>query len=1436
MVALVERFGKYHVLERLARGGMAEVYKVKTVGIAGFEKIQALKRILPEYAREPRFIRSFVDEARIAVELNHRNIVQVFDFGKAAGELFLAMELIEGIDLRTAISDAARKRVELPVALACYILSEIGAGLDYAHRKTDHQGRNLGIVHCDVSPQNIMMSLEGYVKILDFGVARARFGTSRIGKRLRGKPRYMAPEQTRGEAPTPATDVFALAIIAWELLTGLPLFDGRDLASILEAVRRADAPAVDKLNPDVPAELSDAIARALTPQPENRGTSADIAAVLGRTAREIGGGGPRGLSAWLATLYPPPPPTAVPEPIEEPETTGPTSVEIPRAPEPVRQRAATPLPVQLENTANTVAGHVPDTRADDIDSDAKRPVALLEKRRVVACAVLVDGGSEPLRQQLTRMLGDLAYKRGAVVHSEHADGVVALFGLEVAGEDDVANAMSYALDTVEAAREAARLVEGDMAVRIGARAGITAQRRASGGYRLVGDSVQDAIDLARGAQPNRPLLAGGTGRLTSAYYAFRELPARRHLGARRRLRVLELLGPRSFDERDRALLERHGRFFGRQRQLSQLWHAFESANDEHRRVTVALVGEPGVGKSRLVAEFVARATATTVEPMMVAVAAAPSGKVAPFTLITELFQSALNLPPGRGEGARSRLTQRLRRVMDQAEVRADDVDDLVGAVEYAMELRDGALTSSPQPSTDLRDRLTAGLRSFRAVTMASQRPLVTVIEDLHYCDRASADVLHATVTEPTGGAELLVLTTRPEGLDSVPDAVAEVIELLELGGKDLRELIVDRLGTAASAGAIAAVVARAGGNPLFVEELASAVRESGSTEIPSSARDVIIARVDQLPHAAKAALQHAAVLGPTFRARIVEELLGPDVHTQLELLCEEGLLDRPDRASPEAREGELTFTRGLTREVVYENLSTAARRQTHARAGELLASRYQAGREEPPAEIANHLELGGQQPAAAAYWLRAGRVALAAFDAPAAVAAFTRTLDLERTPGDVPASAASVARRREALAGREDAYRQLGEHERQAADLRELEVLCIGDAARLADVKNRAAVRHLRLGDYGAAVAASEEAEESAALGRDEAGEANALRIRAEAYERQGHYDQALDIIRRAVEIFGRIGDFEGETKAMIGAGRIHLVRAHYEEARDAYKPIIERVRQSGDPWLERVVRNHVAVIHMCLGNFESAIRSARRSVDICRRYGDRAREGDNLSVCGIILLEVGRYDEAREHFQRALSILGGTGSRWSRADCLVYAGATEGHLRNWTAALDHLEESMTTAREIGARYIEANALVAMATVLLQRAEPGDVERACDAARDAAETARNATLVGPEIQGLSRQAEATWIAGDVDSALELSARAVALLDEHRYVEGSEEDILYTHYEVLRAAGSDEADAMRERARQGVMRKLSGLTDPDWRRSFTEDVALHAELMKPKGAS
>jgi serine/threonine protein kinase/tetratricopeptide (TPR) repeat protein len=1432
--ALTRRLGKYHVLDRIAQGGMAEIYKAKTVGIAGFEKILALKRILPTFAREARFIRSFIDEARIAVTLNHRNIVQVFDFGKADGELYLAMELIEGVDLKSALESAREANLGMPPAVACCILADVAAGLDYAHRKADAEGRPLGIVHCDVSPQNVMLSYEGFIKILDFGVARARFANPPREKRLRGKPRYMAPEQTRGLIPTAATDVFALGILCWELLTGLPLFEGSDLGEILAAVRRADAPRVSSLNPDVPEYLSEAIARALAPQQDRRGDAGELAIALARTARELTPlPSSRAIAEWLSDVlgtqepyeqttseFSSPDPGDRHEAITSTTSTGNTTIiteigdEVPMPPD------LPPAHFELDIVSSG------DESVDRQDDGA----ALVENRRVVATAVVADGGESQTRRELCRMVAELAYKHGALVHGHTGDGLVAVFGLEVAGEDDIASAMQFSLDAVELARETTQADRtGGPSLRVATRAGIAAQRSART-LHLRGDAIEEARALAREAEPSRPLLTGGTGRLASAQFAFRELPARRLRS--RRLRILELLGPRDFDERTRALHQRRGRFVGRLRELERMDAALQQTLVDERRRVIAVVGEAGVGKSRLVAEFVARVQSRPHPPRLIAVAASPVARDAPFWLVGDLLQSALNMPPRRGQAARGALIQRLRHVLTPVGMDRAEVDESLASVELALELRDGGLGAATEAhaSANLRERVTSALRGVRR---ALAGPLLMVVEDLHLADVTSGEVLRSALRSPEGGdPDMVVLTSRGD-LEGLPPGT-EIIQLADLEEPERSELVTDRLAEASTAVTVAAVARRARGNPLFIEELASAVREGGRAEdtdggprageVPAGVRDVLIARVDRLPPETRATLQHAAVVGPVFRSRILEELLGSSVHHHLQELVEEGMIVRADYGAAEVDEGELAFQHDLLQEVVYESLAGAARRRTHARLGKLLAARLDAGREEPPLLVARHLELGGEPTRAAAVWLRAGQIALAAHDAAEARDAFSRVLELEGKGPD------SRATRREALLGREQANRELGDHAAQAGDLSQLEEFAVGDVKLEADLANRRATRLLRIGDYAGAVAAAEAAEAAARSAGDELSRGEALRVLGEAYERTGEFERGLSIVSEAVEVFRSIGAAHDEMKARIGIGRNHLTRSRYEAAWETYEPILERLDETADPWLERVVRNHVAVIHLCLGEFEAAMWSARRSMELCEFYGDRARAGDNLSVCGIILTEVGQYHEARERFRDALAIHDQTQSRWSRADCQVYAGGTEACLGEFAAGAALLTESIATAREIGARYVEANGEVALAALLLRRGDEGDEEAAVAACDRGLETARASTLVGPEIVALARRAEALRRLGRTDEALASSTRAVELLAEQKYLEGPEEEILFVQYRVLAATGEPSATGFLARAREGVQRKLEMLTNPDWRRSYVEEIALHHAIL------
>jgi len=166
-------FGKYHLVDKIATGGMAEVFRAKSYGVAGFEKTLVIKKILPNLASDKKFVEMFIDEAKIASTLSHINIVQIFDLGSEEGDYFIAMEYVDGTDMKTVVEKAKAARRNVPVNMMAYVCSEVAKGLDYAHRRKDAQRRDLNIVHRDISPHNVLLSYAGEVKITDFGIARA---------------------------------------------------------------------------------------------------------------------------------------------------------------------------------------------------------------------------------------------------------------------------------------------------------------------------------------------------------------------------------------------------------------------------------------------------------------------------------------------------------------------------------------------------------------------------------------------------------------------------------------------------------------------------------------------------------------------------------------------------------------------------------------------------------------------------------------------------------------------------------------------------------------------------------------------------------------------------------------------------------------------------------------------------------------------------------------------------------------------------------------------------------------------------------------------------------------------------------------------------------------------------------------------------------------
>src|SRR5246127_1280794 len=261
-----KEIAQFEIVRRLGAGGMAEVFLAKKRGAEGTYKILALKRILPTHGGWRRFRAMFIEEAHLATRLNHPNVVQVYEFQDFGDEgLLLAMEHVEGCDLGRLMAGARTKGNQIPPWIAAWIIAEAAKGLHYAHEKKDEAGQPLEIVHRDVSPQNILLSFEGAVKIADFGIASAKLFSEEAGV-LKGKFGYMSPEQARAEKVDRRSDLYALGVIFWEILTGRPLHGGLGGEALLDIVRSGVVEPPSTYVREIPDALERIVMKALAPR------------------------------------------------------------------------------------------------------------------------------------------------------------------------------------------------------------------------------------------------------------------------------------------------------------------------------------------------------------------------------------------------------------------------------------------------------------------------------------------------------------------------------------------------------------------------------------------------------------------------------------------------------------------------------------------------------------------------------------------------------------------------------------------------------------------------------------------------------------------------------------------------------------------------------------------------------------------------------------------------------------------------------------------------------------------------------------------------------------------------------------------------------------------------------------------------------------------
>jgi tetratricopeptide (TPR) repeat protein/tRNA A-37 threonylcarbamoyl transferase component Bud32 len=1449
----MEQFGKYALVRKLGTGGMAEVFLARTTVAQGLAKTLVIKKIHSAFARSRQFVTMFVDEAKIALGLNHPNIIQVFDFGAVGDTYFLAMEFVDGLDVLRLLQDLARERRRLPYGLGAYLVQQVAKGLDYAHRKTDDYREPLGIVHRDVSPQNILVSWDGAVKIVDFGIARARDVHEDEGV-IKGKFAYMSPEQARGEPVDCRSDVFALGIVLYELCAGRPLFPGKG-KDVLELVKAGAIPPVREAARDLPESLERIIGKALAYHRDDRyQTARDLQNDLGRfqldwaqTKGELCDSG--ALAQFLATV--------VPAERRKPPARPPAERDD------GRRSAATPVsvvPLSLGALGEE----------DSAESVTPRPGAPRAEMRARKYVYVIEGlvrGQGALekrvgRERAQRMVGefhqvakDVAFKLDATIDVADGHKLRAVIGLPIAGEDDAARAIRIALALVDALDGIGSDVEPELRLSVGIQRGVaTIPKRARGQPEGLAFELEDATtafaeklaQLARGAEV---LVGGRVFRAARAEWNFEPLPAIElpvlAEGQRadedtepgvRRARVYRLRGPKERAERRAELRRRPGlKTTDRALELKALRDAYRDVLVSRSKRQVVIVGDTGVGKRTLVTAFLD--SLPPGEAYVLRTSTRVGTAMTPFGVLADLARDILGLAEGaEPHEIQRRIDRALPLVFPGA---GEDQSREARGAAQVIGLLLGVRPAAGDQEIDADERRQRMLQIMLRVEqrLQAEKPLIVVGEDIHWSDQESLDLFAQLLKVGTSRPALGIVTTRPEPrvLRAAKDTGAEIIHLDELDPEARRKAVTDKFVPGADVGELVEqIVARAGGNPFFIHELLDALAERGVVAadaddgehpgllrwvkrdapiaVPSSIEDVLATRFDRLPPPAKDTLLHAAVLGRHVTAGATQALLGRTARGDLDELVRRGLLA--------VHEQDYRFKNDMIMTVAYGLVAPEDRTRLHRIAAERIASAsgYRGGQDD--AVIARHLELAGDAAQAALRYLAAASHAVDVGGNADAFRQLTRALKL-LAPTD-------HARRFQAHKMREEILRRLARRPQQLRAIHAMrrDAEALRDPSKLAHAHAALAQFYIEVGKAPAATRAAAPALEHARAAGDTLAEAEALRLRAAIARLVGQNDEALRVGEEALALAASAGDGPPHLLAratiLNNQGTTLWTMGRLEAAIEAYAEALVIYRALRLPRQEARALNNMGIVFAALGEYEEALAHYKSALKLDQALGDRAGIAYKLGNIGQCYADLGDLDRAESYLGKAMKIAVETGDASTEADAAVSLGQVKLSRAQPDAAMALFERGLELASAGRERYQEIRALEYIAYAQLEGGRPPD--GALELARSATELARKMPMMVGIIHGLAFQALALSKLERHPEAVAASREAVRLLDAESRPEGAEH-ILGWHARVLAAAGkADEAAAIKARARAEIDAKAARLADPELRRLF---LAAHA---------
>ncbi|MCP3170197.1 serine/threonine-protein kinase [Myxococcus qinghaiensis] len=1260
-------FGRYAVLSRLAVGGMGEIFLARQVGVSGFERAVILKNLLPDLLEQEGSLEMFLDEARVAGRLNHPNVVSVFEVGEWEGTFYIAMEYIEGENLGRLARAAVRAGAALSPAVCAEIIRDAALGLDHAHQAVDVQGAPLDLVHRDISPQNIMVRLDGVTKVVDFGVAKAsnRSTRTRTGI-LKGKLRYMSPEQVRNQPLDGRSDQYALGVVLWELVTHRPLVETDNPAEAMRRVALTPALKPSMLVDGVSPLLDNIILRMLAKPREQRfERCADVARALQqyldesprkpedgvsatteRLVGEVVRARLREAPAALGSLVPRAGGPSVTCPRCGQSTSGTSrfcphcgsALNTPSGPQ--TRSGLTGMAALASEVSEVTSGHLIDAEAPPTELhvpsattptleaqglDAAPPDATVRmrgreagalRRKLVIVTVEVEG-AEALRRALgpeegMEVVGQMLDLAASIAERHEAE-VVQLtesrwslaFGLPVSRRDDPLRAVRCVLELLRAV-ETLGLSPAPVS-----RAGLEFDAvLVSGGggrvpWRVTGAGLERSAALAQAASPGEVLAGAAAKALLEEGVRF---GAERTLSSGAAWRVEALGG-----------VVRGVPFVGRSEALAAARAVVDSVRAGQGGARL-FAGAAGVGKSRLL-EAVAESASHVASLRVVRTSAEDLRGAGPMGLMRSVLTG---------------LARALGLVSEGAPLQSLGVLGLSAQEVAALWRR----LSHGGPSGQLQ----AGDAAVTETLLRAARPggVLLLVDDVHHADVASLELLVSLLSAP-GSRVGLVATTVP---DVLPVALASLpLSVLEgMPRPELRALLGAAFGALPGAEVEKLVVERAQGNPSFALELMRALVERGAVQrlggswqataplgeatLPDSLGLALGARLDLLPPQLQRFLSRAAVEGSVFSSALVRASLSTEdaVEDVAELLVADGWL-----AEVAERPGCLRFMQELSRQVLLERLPASALRRSHQELAEALGQDAFAAEPAREVRVADHL-VAAASPNAAAACERAGERLSARGEWRAASEYFRRAM------GD--ALGATPAAR----------LWQLGMLTRACTCLTQVDPTAVEplaapwleklpDAESLAaraEVVRRVAAADLKLGRVAAAEARLLAIRTAAAA--DPEVLAWVLGEQARAREARGDVAGAVELLTQSFQRMGgrpaRASDFYWEHLNLLG--RLQLRLQQPEKARTSFTHASEQARATGHVVGQARALSNLAGLRVLSGEHAAALVELERALVLAEQGGD-AQEAARIHYnVGRLLGAGGRVTEARERLERA--------------------------------------------------------------------------------------------------------------------------------------------------------------------------------------------------------